>query len=212
MHSSIGLGRAHIAPLLGRFHTLNPDVEIELELSHLPLHVAGTPFDFAIRVGRQRDSSLRARLLHQNRRVVCASPTYLRRRDPPTSLDDLATHDCIVIRETDIDYAIWRFGADADETAVKVPGALISNDGDVATQWCIDGYGLLMRSLWRIEPMLRDGSLIQVLSDVPTPSASIYAVYASTQNLSRRAKAAIDYLGRELPRRIGAPSGTALTG
>jgi DNA-binding transcriptional LysR family regulator len=133
---------------------------------------------------------------------VCAAPSYLQNREPPTSLEDLATHDCIVIREPDTDYAIWRFGTDADETAVKVPGSLISNDGDVATQWCIEGHGLLMRSHWHVAPMLRDGSLIQVLSDVPTPSASIYAVYTSTHNLSRRARSAIEYLNKGLARRI----------
>jgi LysR family transcriptional regulator, transcriptional activator for dmlA len=205
VHSSMGLGRAHLAPLLAQFNTLHPQVEIELELSHMPVHIAGTPFDFAVRVGRQRDSSLRARLLRQNRRVVCASPKYLQDREQPRSLDDLANHDCIVIREIDTDYALWRFGTDMDESAIRVPGSMISNDGEVATQWCIDGHGLLMRSLWHVAPMLRDGSLIQVLDDIPTPSANIYAVYTSMHNLSRRARGALDYLSKELVRRIEAP-------
>ncbi|MFE0021133.1 LysR family transcriptional regulator [Amycolatopsis sp. NPDC059021] len=202
VHSTIGLGRAHIAPLLGGFRKLHPDIEIDLELSPLPLHVAGTPYDFAVRVGRQRDSALHARLLHPNRRVVCASPDYLRRRDPPRSVHDLPDHDCIVIRENDSDYAIWRFGTGAEEAAIKVPGAMISNDGEIATRWCADGHGLVMRSLWHVAPLLRTGELVQVLPDVPTPDAHIYAVYASARALPRRARLAIDHLATELRPRL----------
>ncbi|GAA1024546.1 MULTISPECIES: LysR family transcriptional regulator [Amycolatopsis] len=203
VHSTIGLGRAHIAPLLGQFQRQHPGVEIDLELSHLPLHIAGTPFDFAIRVGRQRDSSLHARLLHPNRRVVCAAPGYLRERPPPQSIQDLPGHDCIVIRENDSDYAIWRFGTDGDEAAVKVPGAMISNDGEIATQWCLVGHGLLMRSWWSVAPLLRSGELVRVLADVPTPDAPIYAVYPSAHSVPHRARMAIDYLASELAARLG---------
>ncbi|MFD9893459.1 LysR family transcriptional regulator [Amycolatopsis sp. NPDC059027] len=202
VHSTIGLGRAHIAPVLGGFQKLHPDIEIEVELSHLPLHIAGTPFDFAVRVGRQRDSALHARLLHPNRRVVCASPDYLRRRNPPSSIHDLPDHDCIVIRENDSDYAIWRFGTGAEEAAIKVPGSMISNDGEIATQWCVDGHGLVMRSLWHVAPLLRTGELVRVLPDMPTPDAHIYAVYPSARALPRRARLAIDHLANELPPRL----------
>ncbi|MGW5649613.1 LysR substrate-binding domain-containing protein [Saccharopolyspora sp. NPDC003752] len=207
VHLTIGLGRTHIAPLLGRFKDLHPDVEIDLELSHLPLHIAGTRFDFAIRVGRQRDSSLRARLLHPNRRVVCAAPKYLANRNPPRSIHELPEHDCIVIRENDSDHAAWRFGTESEETAVKVPGSMVSNDGDVATQWCVEGHGLLMRSRWHVAPMLRTGALVQLLDGVPTPGANIYAVYASAQNLTRRAKLAIDHIAEGLARRLDVPAG-----
>lgn len=203
VHCTIGLGRAHIAPLLGQFRNLHPEVEVDLELSHLPLHIAGTRFDFTVRVGRQRDSSLRTRLLHTNRRVVCASPAYLQQRHPPQSIRELPTHDCIVIRENDADYAVWRFGSGADENAVKVPGSLISNDGDIATQWCLEGHGLLMRSLWHVAPLLRSGELVQVLDDIPTPGADIYASYASSQHLPRRARLAIDHLAKGLTHRLG---------
>ena len=159
VHSTIGLGRAHIAPLLGTFSTLHPGVDIELDLSHLPLNIAGTSFDIAIRVGQLRDSRLKARRLHPNRRVLCAAPSYFNDRTRPTSLADLADHHCIVIRENETDYAIWRFGKDDDETAVRVHGSMISNDGDIATRWCLEGHGLIMRSLWQVAPFMRDGAL-----------------------------------------------------
>lgn len=144
----------------------------DLELSHLPLRIAGTPFDFAIRVGRQRESPLHARLPHPNRRVVCAAPGYL---SAPESRHDLPGHDCIVIRENGSDYARWRFATDGDEAAVKVPDAMISDDGEIATPWRLAGHGLSMRSPWNVAPMPRSGELVPALADIPAPEAPIYA-------------------------------------
>ncbi|PXX52842.1 DNA-binding transcriptional LysR family regulator [Nocardia tenerifensis] len=202
VRSTIGLGRAHIAPLLAEFAERSPKVQVDLELSALPLNIAGTGFDIDIRVGALQDSRLTATRLWVNRRVLCASPEYLRRNGTPASLKELAQHNCIILRENESDYALWRFETGEREVAIRVAGNLISNDGDVITQWCLAGRGLVMRSLWHVEPLLRDGSLIQVLPDIPTPSADIAAVYAAAAPLPRRTRAVIDHLKAGLGRRI----------
>lgn len=203
VHSTIGLGRAHIAPLLGTFSTRHRGIEVELDLSHLPLNISGTTFDLAVRVGRLKDSRLQFRRLHANRRVLCAAPDYFADRRRPASLADLADHHCIVIRENDSDYAIWRFGDGPEETAIRVHGSMTSNDGDIATRWCVEGHGLLMRSLWQVAPLFRDGTLEQVLPDIPTPPADIYAVYPAAGQPPRRVVAALDHLQAGLQDRLG---------
>ncbi|MFI6996171.1 aldo/keto reductase [Nocardia sp. NPDC050175] len=95
-------------------------------------------------------------------------------------------------------------GGNNEELSIRVAGNLISNDGDVITQWCVAGRGLVMRSLWHVEPLLRDGSLVQVLPDIQTPSADIAAVYAAAAPLPRRTRAVIDHLKAGLGRRITA--------
>jgi DNA-binding transcriptional LysR family regulator len=202
VHATLGLGRAHIAPLLAELGSLHPELRIDLELSHLPVQVAGSPFDFAVRVGRLPDSRLHFRLLHRNRRVACAAPEYLRRRGVPRTLDDLRHHDCIVIRENDADYALWRFGTDDDQVTVRVDGALITNAGEVATDWCRAGRGLVMRSLWEVAPALADGTLTRVLPDIPSPSADIYAVFPGAESHHRRVSDTIDHLADGLARRL----------
>ncbi|MFI6047850.1 LysR family transcriptional regulator [Nocardia sp. NPDC051321] len=204
VRSTIGLGRAHIAPLVADFVERNPRVQVDLELSSLPLNIAGTGFDIDIRVGALQDSRLTATRLWVNRRVLCASPEYLRRNGTPANLKELEQHDCIILRENESDYALWRFDSGGKEVSIRVAGNLISNDGDVITQWCLAGRGLVMRSLWHVEPLLRDGSLIQVLPDIPTPSADISAVYAAAAPLPRRTRAVIDHLKAGLGRRITA--------
>ena len=202
MHASVGLGRAHIAPLVAEFCDQHPRVQVELELSPLPLNIAGTTFDIGIRVGTLQDSRLTAKRLCHNRRIVCAAPDYLRRHGTPTEPKDLQQHNCIVLRENEGDYALWRFGADNDETAIRVDGNLSSNDGDVITRWCVDRHGLIMRSIWHVGPLLRAGSLVQVLADLPTPSADIHALYLATAHLPRRIRELVNHLAAGLGARI----------
>ncbi|MFB8280204.1 LysR family transcriptional regulator [Nocardia colli] len=204
VRSTIGLGRAHIAPLVADFVERNPRVQVDLELSSLPLNIAGTGFDLDIRVGALPDSRLTATRLWVNRRVLCASPEYLRRNGTPASIEELDQHTCIILRENESDYALWRFESGDKELSIRVAGNLISNDGDVITQWCLAGRGLVMRSLWHVEPLLRDGSLVQVLPGIQTPSADIAAVYPAAAPLPRRTRAVIDHLKAGLGRRITA--------
>jgi DNA-binding transcriptional LysR family regulator len=202
VHSSLGIGRRHIAPLLGEFVRQHPLIQIDLELSPLPLNISGTSFDIAIRVGGLSDSRLKAKLLARNRRIVCAAPSYVETAPPLETMRDLERHNCIVLRENNADYALWRFG-EKEQEYVDVKGNMISDDGDVVTDWCIQGLGLIMRSTWHVNPLIKQGVLQQVLPDVPTPGADIYALYPATARTPRRITEAIEYLRQGLAARIG---------
>ncbi|SFO67224.1 MULTISPECIES: LysR family transcriptional regulator [Actinomadura] len=203
VESTLGLGRAHIGPLLGEFGALHPRLDVQLTTTPLPLSPHRREFDVAIHVGAPHDSTLRMRRLAENRRVVCASPRYLAEHGRPSSVDELVDHNCIVLRENYSDYALWRFGDGPDEFRMRVDGSLSSNDGDVVTQWAIEGRGLIMRSMWQVASLLAEGSLVRVLEDVPTPGADVYALHADVHHVPVRITAVIDYLAEELPRRLG---------
>lgn len=201
VHSSLGIGRKHIAPLLGEFVRKHPLVQIDLELSPLPLNIAGTNFDIAIRVGGLTDSRLKAKLLARNRRIVCAAPKYLDASPPLRTVRDLEQHNCIVLRENNADYSLWRFG-DKDQQYIDVRGSMVSDDGDVVTDWCVQGLGLIMRSTWHVNPLIRQGVLQHVLSEIPTPSADIFALYPATAKTPRRTTAAVEFLREGLIARL----------
>jgi DNA-binding transcriptional LysR family regulator len=202
VHSTVGLGRIHIAPLLGEFVREHPGVSVDLQLSALPLNIAGSSFDLGIRVGSLKDSQLKFTRLAESRRVVCASPRYLERMGAPTTTADLEQHNCIILRQDNSDYALWRFGPEGRERNVRVNGNMVSDDGEVVAGWCLQGLGLMMRSTWHVNPMLRQGLLRQVLEDVPTPDADIHAVYPDAVHTPQRVTAAIDYLRRGLAQRL----------
>ena len=179
-----------------------PRVQVELELSPLPLNIAGTTFDIAIRVGTLQDSRLTAKRLCRNRRIVCAAPDYLDRHGTPTEPKDLQQHNCIVLRENEGDYALWRFGADNDETAD--PG----RRQPVLQRWrrhhpMVCGRTRPDHALdlaRRPTPTRRH--LVQVLADLPTPSADIHALYLATAHPPRRIRELVNHLADRLAERI----------
>ncbi|MEU6818598.1 LysR family transcriptional regulator [Streptomyces sp. NPDC046860] len=200
VEATLGLGRAHIAPLLGEFAAAHPGLHVRMQSSALPLR--RREFDVAVHVGAPPDSTLRMRRLARNRRVPCASPSYLAGRGVLGRVEDLADHDCIVLREKESDFALWRFGDEDNPRQVRVHGSLSSNDGDVVTAWALEGRGVIMRSQWHVQPHLDRGELVHVLPHVPTPAADIYALLESDGHVPRRISALIDHLAQRLPERL----------
>ncbi|MGW6007486.1 LysR family transcriptional regulator [Streptomyces sp. NPDC055210] len=202
VQATLGLGRAHVAPLLAEFAAAHPQLQVQLNTSALPLRPHRRTFDVAVHVGSPPDSSLRMRRLAENRRVPCASPAYLARHGAPTCVEDLARHDCIVLRENEGDYALWRFGDVGDPRHVRVRGPLQSNDGDIVTGWALEGRGVIMRSEWQVRPHIERGDLVRVLPNVPTPAADIYALLEDDGHVPRRVTELIEHLAARLPGRL----------
>ena len=85
--------------------------------------------------------------LAPNRRLLCAAPAYVERRGRPSTLDELALHTCIALRENDEDVTLWRFRSpDGTERRIRVEAELARNDGEIVKRWAIDGLGVIVRS------------------------------------------------------------------
>ncbi|MEM5454999.1 LysR family transcriptional regulator [Paraburkholderia phytofirmans] len=194
VNATFGFGRRHIAPAIAAFHRQYPDVEVQLELTDRPLNLAETAFDVGVRFGEIPDSRLIARKVATNRRMVCASPIYVRAKGEPDTPRDLQRHQCIVLRENDTAYGTWHFSKGKRHETVKVHGVLSSNDGEATLVWALDGQGILMRSEWDATTYLQSGRLKQLLPDWSLPPADIYAVYPERLNLTAKVTAFVEFL------------------
>lgn len=194
INATLGFGRSHIAPLVSEFVRQHPAVEVQLQLTDRPLNLAEQGFDLGLRFGEPPDARLAARKIMSNRRFVCASPRYLEAHGEPKTPEELARHACIIHRQNDEDYHLWRFAKGRDSVAVKVRGGLSSNDGDVVQQWALEGQGLVVRSEWDAAKYLESGRLRAVLGEWSLPPADLYAIYPPRLNLSARLRAFLDFL------------------
>lgn len=194
VHATLGFGRRHIVPAISRFLRAHPEVEIQLQLSDRPVNLVEQGFDVAIRFGEIPDSRLTTRTIAFNRRLLCASPQYLKECGVPARPGELSSHRCITIRESDETYGTWHLTQGARVETVKVRGRVSVNDGEAALAWALDGHGILMRSEWDAAPYLQSGRLRQVLEGWTLPSANVVAVYPTRQNLSARTRSFVDEL------------------
>jgi DNA-binding transcriptional LysR family regulator len=200
VNATLGFGRSHIAPLISQFVRKHPKVDVQLQLSVNPPPLSDDVYDVCFRFGHPPDSRGIARLIAANRRVVVASPGYIKRHGAPSAPRDLVKHNCIGIRQGDEAYGQWRFtplkggrGSAAAET-VKIRGNLTTNDGAIAVNWALEGHGVLLRAEWDVERYLATGRLVQLLAGFASPDADIYAVYAQQHRSSVRVKALVDFV------------------
>lgn len=194
VNASLGFGRTTIAPLVSTFAQRYPQVEVQLDVTDRPVDLVADGIDLAIRFGDLPDQRLVARRIMSNRRLLCASPRYLERHGMPGSLADLASHRCIVHRQNDEAHGVWRLEHEGRAVAVKVQGALSSNDGDIVLGWALDGHGILVRSEWDLAKYVDSGRLRIVLPGYAQPEADLFVVYPSKRRQSARARAFIDFL------------------
>ena len=99
---------------------------------------------------------------------------------------------------------VWRLkrrGRQGLSQAVKVRGALSTNDGGIAVNWALDGHGILMRAEWDIERHVKSGRLVQVLPQYDTPDADIHAVFPKALQSAQRVRAFVDFLAAEFESR-----------
>jgi DNA-binding transcriptional LysR family regulator len=194
VNASLGFGRRYIGPALAAFFALYPEVEIQLEISDHPLDLATHGFDLGIRFGTLPDATFHARKIASNRRLLCASPLYLEKHGVPQRLTDLQQHNCIFLRQNETPYGVWSFAHGGRTQNIKVRGALGCNDGEVALNWALEGYGILLRAEWDIARYVRSGRLRLVLEDQTPTRADVYAVYPQQLHLSARVRCLIDFL------------------
>jgi LysR family transcriptional regulator, transcriptional activator for dmlA len=206
VNAPLGFGRSYIGPAISEFGKAYPDVEVQLHLTDRPIVLPDEAIDISIRFGNIPDSRLVAKKIAANRRLLCASPAYLRTAGVPVYPHDLTKHQCIVLRQNETAYGNWRLSRGKINETVKVHGKLTTNDGEVALNWALEGHGVLMRAEWDLAKYLRSGRLVQVLAEYETPPADIYAVYLERLNLSAKVAYFVDYIREYLSKHTDGPS------
>jgi DNA-binding transcriptional LysR family regulator len=186
-------GHQHIAPLVPRFAERYPQVQLALSLSDRNVNLIEEGFDLAVRIAHLEDSSLTARKLAPNRRVVCASPEYLRRHGAPKTPDDLARHNCL----TTNDFAMtWDYkDPEGRPGSVRVAGRYACDNWEVLREWALAGLGIALKSTWDVHRLLAEGALIEVCPGYSFHSdVAIYAVYPSRRFLPAKTRVFIEFL------------------
>ncbi|MGO4326931.1 LysR family transcriptional regulator [Cupriavidus sp. 2TAF22] len=192
--ATLGFGRRHIAPALSEFTRKFPKVEVQLYLSHRSLNLVEQGLDVLVHFGELPDVRLTGRLLANNRRMVCAAPSYIEASGEPSSPRDLSRHNCIFIRESDETFGTWHLRNGAQQETVKIRGTMSTNDGESALAWALDGQGLIVRSEWDVAEHLRSGALCRVLPQWQLTPADINLVFPAQSNRPDKVRVLVDFL------------------
>lgn len=190
-----GFGRRNILPLVPELLADNPKLNIDLQLSEDVVDIVGRGIDVAIRIAPLKDSTLIARKITDNPRVICASPAYLNSKDTPRFVEDLTMHHCLRLSSV----PQWIFERDGEIIRVSVEGRFTSDNVEGVRELCVQGLGIAQLTRWDVRKEIQEGALVEIaLADAEPQALSIWAVLPSTRYLPLRVSAFIEKLKSSL--------------
>ncbi|WP_199636272.1 LysR family transcriptional regulator [Serratia sp. PAMC26656] len=187
-------GRKFVAAAITDFSRLHPRVGFDLRLSDQIQDLYSGDLDLAIRMGELADSRLLARRVADNRRILVASPAYIKAHGSPQSPEALKNHNCLVFAYPGLLQNTWRIQKNSLEEAIVIDGTLSSDNGDVLHEWCLAGLGISLRETWDVHEELRSGHLLRVLADWEGVASKISLVRARREPVPHRLTAFSDFL------------------
>jgi DNA-binding transcriptional LysR family regulator len=205
----LGVGRRMVAPALPAFKALYPQIDLRLRLSDRILDLTAEGLDLALHLGRLEDSGLKVRVIAECPRLLCAAPAYVARRGMPADGAALVRdrHDCLNLRFPGAREHRWTLQTAEGLQQFEISGPLESDDGDVLTEWALQGQGIVLKPLFEVAEHLRAGRLVPVATATPPlpvslalltphrrlrdPKVTLFADF-----IAARCKAALDQLTR----------------
>jgi DNA-binding transcriptional LysR family regulator len=186
-------GNQYVAPLVPQFAVRYPAVQLSLSLSDRAVNVVDEGFDLAIRIGQLTELSLSARKLAPNRRVICASPDYLRRHGTPRSPGELAQHNCLLAGDFT---STWEYRSPEGKAgSVRLTGRYVCDNWEVLREWALAGLGIALKSTWDVRRHLENGSLVSLFPGYTFDTdVAIYAVYPHRRHVPAKTRAFIEFL------------------
>lgn len=188
----VTLGRLYLQPVLTEFLAAFPEVDVELALQDRAVNLLEEHVDVALRLGPLADSSLIAVRVGEIRRVVCASPAYLKSRGKPKSPEDLSAHDCISYPPIQSP-TLWRFERNKTEHAVPVRSRLIVSNLESACDAARARIGIAVAFSYHVADSIKRGELTPLLQDFQPPPLPVSFVYSPNRFMPVKLRAFLDF-------------------
>ncbi len=200
-------GRRHVMPHIPAFLAAYPEIRIDMALLDTHVDLIDTGTDLAVRIGTLPDSSLIAKALAPQRRILVANPEWLASCQAPAEPQDLARLDCVSPSQVARNWHCRRGRGEAAETfAVQVRGRISVGDLEAMRGAALSGLGVALLPTWLVAQDVRAGQLAPVLPAwdwalAPGPEPAIWTVYPPKKIVAPKVRAFHAFLTQ----RIGAP-------
>jgi DNA-binding transcriptional LysR family regulator len=190
-------GRLCVTPVILGFLKRHPRVGVRAVFSDQVLDLLDQNIDVAVRIAHLPDSSFSAVRVGAVRRVVCASPAYLRAHGVPARPSDLQQHELVVFSGLGAP-AEWSFWVGGRSESFTPRSRLNANSGDLAIAAALAGHGLTRVLSYQIAEEVRAKRLRIVLSEFELPPVPVHLVHREGRATSGRVRAFVDQAVEEL--------------
>ncbi len=195
----IALLNARVAPMLTKFMTQCPEVQVHLEASNRQVDVIREGFDIALRARFPplEDSELVARTLAQSVQFLVASPDCIVQHGLPRVPADLATWPSLDLGPPQRQHEWSLRQADGAMVRVMHHPRLVTDDMATLRGAALAGLGAVLLPDMVVQDDLDAGRLVLLLPEWPAAAATVQAVFPSRRGLIPAVRALLDFLVEE---------------
>lgn len=192
--TSLAFATHQLAPVLSEFLAHHPLVQLELLPTDRVVDMVEEGIDVAVRIGKLADTSFMARKIGEDKRLICAAPSYLARHGMPRRPEELARHNCIVSRDHTY-LNRWSFKVEDRAVEIDVSGRVAVTEGEAQMQLALQGIGIVRLTRLTLAQAIRDGKLVPLLGDFSADEpVGIHAVYPHRRHLAPKVPAFVNFL------------------
>jgi DNA-binding transcriptional LysR family regulator len=187
------MGLRVVIPRLSTFTERHPALHLELLLEDQWQDMVKEAVDIGIRVGKLPDLAGTARQIGMMRRVLVASPDYLKMNGTPECPGDIENHR-VVGGPAGAQVTSWQFER-AGETSSVSPSPQISiNNTAGALAAAAGGLGIVSTTSWACASEIESGSLVQVLPEWKMAELPVHAYFPMGRTTRMAARIFVDFL------------------
>jgi DNA-binding transcriptional LysR family regulator len=175
-----------LLPKLAKFLPEYPDINVEIIVDYGLTDIVAQRYDAGVRNGEQVAKGMIAvRIGPDMRMAVVGAPSYLAKRAPPKTPQDLTHHNCINLRlPTHGGVYAWEFEKGGRELRVRVDGQLVCNGAHQMLNAALGGLGLAYLPEDLAQPHIGEGRLRRVLEDWCPQYSGYHLYYPSRRQTS----------------------------
>ncbi|MGD0109330.1 MAG: LysR family transcriptional regulator [Rhodopila sp.] len=194
-------GRRHVVPHLPDFLAAYPSIQVDATLADETVDLIASGADLAVRIGALADSSLVAKRLAPQRRLLVAAPLYLAGRRPVAVPSDLEDHDCLqfALQPKQAWFFLPHDTPTTEPLEVAVRGRLRANDSEALLDAALAGLGIALLPSWLTGEAIKAGQLTPLLPEWEALIAlgarrAIWAVYPPKKVVSPKVRAFLSFI------------------
>ncbi len=191
--STIQFWTNRVAPALPEFQRRYPKLSLHVSLTERIPDIVDEGYDVSLQIEPPHTQTLIAKPIVPLRRIVYASPDYVRRHGSPRLPEDLSQHNCLLYAHY-AERIDWQFTHDGVDHRVRVEGSLRSNDVNTLRICALAGLGVARGPVFLLTEDLNAGRLVQLLPDYESVDPHLWLIYSSRKLLSAKVRVFIDFL------------------
>lgn len=185
------LNQCYVIPALSQFLEKYPNLKIELTTGG-GLSLLNNGYDIVILCGQLPHSSFYYKKIHTMRKIICASPGYLKKYGEPKNLEDLKSHNCLDLHDHFQSY--WKIKDKGELKDILVRGNIYVNNGTDLKDLAVSGAGIVYLPAYLVYSELNSGKLISILEQYHPADYSLNAVYPAKKYLTQKVQAFLKFI------------------